>query len=191
MKKITKTVYVVDGREYTDENEAALAFRAKRVEDLLDKLAENNDLYGLSQVSASLAHVIVRNADRLFAAINNPVPVEDGDDTPQARLAARRKRVAAQDKTSTQPCVCANKHAADTKFSEATGCLHCTYCGGVYVNTSQDAAPDDLKADECAPDARTRRHRVHDHQRDTDGLCISCVNRHFHSPSCRFNPRNA
>ncbi len=80
MKKITKTVYVVEGREYENEGEAILAARARRMEALLDTLADANDLDGLHEWTASLSHILIRNANRLMAAINDPVPVEDGSE---------------------------------------------------------------------------------------------------------------
>lgn len=215
MKKVTKTVYVVEGREYCNVDEASQAYRAKRVEELLDALAAANNIYGMANHTFDLSHVLVRNTDRLIAAINDPVPMEDENqndlgaawgrkepgtvvDTPQARLAARRERVAKQDKTSTQTCVCANKHVRDTTKSMSTGCLHCNYCGGVYVDESavdpnnppMPAKPDaDFEAENDANEA-PRGNRVHDHQKATDGLCVCCSNQRFHSPRCRFNPRN-
>lgn len=79
MKKITKTVYVVDGREYDDEAAAIAVARAKRVESLLSAWADANHLPQLFDIRRDLSHVIVQQWHALQAAVEVPVSVEDAD----------------------------------------------------------------------------------------------------------------
>lgn len=99
---------------------------------------------------------------------------ETGEETPheaQARLEARRKRVAEADRQPhTGRCTCLTPPVA-TRYDEATGCEHCTTCGGLYYTGTHEAQ------DKPANPPNSRRVV-------SEKGCMSCGHQYIHRKDC-------